>query len=198
MKKSLIIVVTTLILVGVSHKVHSQYNISAHLGPAVLDKHAMIDMLGWNIGLQVSRPVFDKGLGLFAGFEVTDHGKSSDVGDYYNFHNLSLTTGMKYRYHATEKFGLFASTGLLINYLIRTDVTHFGITGKIDSPFKLGLKVDVGLLFYQKVSLSLNFLGPKKYDMTGERIINKNIHTIDLGEESVTIIALVLGYRYKF
>ncbi len=194
MKKPLVFLVTALLLVGLSQKAQSQYYLTPHLGPASPTSPAK---LGVNIGLQLSRPVFDKGLGLFAGFEVTDHGDRSYLGDYYKFLNLSLSAGMKYTLHATNNFALFTNTGLLLNYLIRTDVTYFSITGKIDSPLKMGLKIGVGLLFFQKFSISANYLGPQKYNMTGEWIINDSMYTIDLGERSIGILTIALGYKIK-
>ena len=202
---------------------YSQSSVTIHFGPSFpLSDFSLEDLdnedaggaaIGLNVGLQFIYPVTEFGLGIYGGIDFHYNGLTKDVKNdieeyyenigiinadikFYKYLNLPIAAGLNYTFQASDKVGLFANAGLVVNSLKITDMelkTHRqAVSAKMDVANNIGFKIGGGMIINQKISFSLDYLGLGIHDIKGE------VRTIDIsdhveGEMKVDLFTLTLG-----
>lgn len=174
---------------------------------------------GINIGLQYSYQFPNRGIGIFAGldfvynniineFKVSMDTLFSHFGyesyEFPKYYNIPISAGLEYLYEINEKFSLLCNLGMTYNFFKVTDYTYDTMFGdyayEADWANNIGFKTAIGILYKQKASISLDFLGLGKHDV--------NIKTIDSGtisgtledefitEAKVNMLTLTFGWNF--
>ncbi len=173
--------------------------------------------IGFNIGLKYTYQLSDNGLGLFAGLDFNYNGLTRDTkndieeafeslgllgADYtfYNYYNIPFSGGVNYTYMANEKVDLFGNAGITVNLLKISDFVVEGsgikITSKYDLASALGFRVGGGILFNEKFSIAIDYLGLGRHDING-KARSDGIPTKDIDFDStVSLLTMRLGYNF--
>ncbi len=224
MKKKTLVAICFLLTVCSTTKLHSQGNVSIHLGPSLpVSDFASDDgptgaaaAIGLNIGVQYRYPFRENGFGLFGGLDLHYNGLKKSAKDatenvlkildlkeadikYPKYINIPLTAGLDYTFQVDYSVALFAQGGLAVNFLKATDLViganDLEFRSKTDLATGIGFKVGGGVLIKDRFSISIDYLGLGKHDIDGSVQGHGVSQKID-GEQKVTMLALALGVKF--
>jgi hypothetical protein len=170
---------------------------------------------GINIGFQYSYQFPNKGIGIFAGLDfiyndiINEYKVSMDTlfsrfgyenYEFPKYYNIPISAGLEYLYEINEKLSLLCNLGMTYNFFKVTDYTYdtmFGDEANIaDWASSFGFKTAIGILYKQKASISIDFLGLGKHEVDIKRI---NSGTVEMGgteEAKVNMLTLTFGWNF--
>ena len=152
--------------------------------------------IGFNVGLEYSFPVSDKGFQVFVGTDffynelkketkdlvtglLTSFGATSVDFDHSKYYNIPISTGVKYWLETTETASFYFDAGLTLNFLkitdatseVRTDVGNINSTIQYEDATKIGFRLGVGALIKDKILTSADYL------LLGDHNVSSRINT---------------------
>jgi opacity protein-like surface antigen len=170
---------------------------------------------GINIGLQYSYQFPNRGIGIFAGvdfvyndiineFKVSMDSIFSDFGyksyEFPKYYNIPISAGLEYIYEINEKFSLLCNLGLTYNFFKATDYTFDYTSGdyayEADWATNFGFKTAIGILYKQKASISIDFLGLGKHEVDIKRIKSGTVEMEGTEEAKVNMLTLTVGWNF--
>jgi opacity protein-like surface antigen len=170
---------------------------------------------GINIGLQYSYQFPNKGIGIFAGldfvyndiineFKVSMDTLFSHFGyDSYEFpkyYNIPISAGLEYIYEINGKLSLLCNLGMTYNFFKVTDFTYDTMSGDdatiADWASSFGFKTAIGILYKQKASISIDFLGLGKHEVDAIMVYNGTIEQEFTQEVKVNMLTVTLGWNF--
>jgi hypothetical protein len=170
---------------------------------------------GINIGLQYSYQFPNRGIGVFAGldfvyndiineFKVSMDSIMSHFGYesyvFPKYFNIPISAGLEYIYEINEKFSLLCNLGMTYNFFKVTDYTYDTMLGdlafKADWASNIGFKTAIGILYKQKASISIDFLGLGKHEVD-IKMIDTGTEELDGSKEAkVNMLTLTVGWNF--
>jgi len=172
---------------------------------------------GINIGLQYSYQFPNRGIGIFAGldfvyndiineFKVSMDTLFSRFGyesyEFPKYYNIPISAGLEYLYEINEKFSLLCNLGMTYNFFKVTDYTYDTMFGDqafvADWASNFGFKTAVGILYKQKASISIDFLGLGKHEVDIKAIDSGMVEVEEefVQEAKVNMLTLTIGWSF--
>jgi hypothetical protein len=170
---------------------------------------------GINIGLQYSYQFPNRGIGVFAGldfvyndiineFKVSMDSIFSDFGyesyEFPKYYNIPISAGLEYIYEINEKFSLLCNLGMTYNFFKVTDYIYDYMFGdyayKADWASNIGFKTAIGILYKQKASISIDFLGLGKHEVDIKMIDSGTVEDEGIKEAKVNMLTITLGWNF--
>jgi len=170
---------------------------------------------GINVGLQYFYQFPNRGIGIFAGIdfvyndiinEYKDSAESilGDLGhesfEFPKYYNIPISAGLEYIYEINEKLSLFSSIGVTYNFFKVTDYTYDNTFGDLahlaDWANNIGFKTAIGILYKQKVSISIDFLGLGKHEVDVKLVDSGTVEMEGTGEVKVNMLMVTLGWNF--
>ena len=172
---------------------------------------------GLGLGLQYLYPITQNGLNLFCGVDLFYNGlkKSvkNDIEDMYNsllgisngeynffkMINVPISAGLNYTFKSNEKLSVFGNAGITYNFYKITDfvIKAFNETITVESDLsqQFGFKIGGGLLFNDKTSFTINYLGLGKHDLNVSVSGGGMTEKID-SHQKVDMVTITLGIKF--
>jgi hypothetical protein len=170
---------------------------------------------GINIGLQYSYQFPNRGIGIFAGldfvyndiineFKVSMDSIFSDFGyesyEFPKYYNIPISAGLEYIYEINEKFSLLCNLGMTYSFFKVTDYTHDTMFGdyayEADWASNIGFKTVIGILYKQKASISIDFLGLGKHEVDVKMVDSGTVENEFIAEAKVNMLTLTFGWNF--
>ncbi len=170
---------------------------------------------GINIGLQYSYQFPNRGIGIFAGIDfvyndiINEYKDSveSILGDFgyesFEFpknYNIPISAGLEYIYEINEKLSLLSSIGVTYNFFKVTDYTYDNTFGDLahiaDWANNIGFKTAIGILYKQKASISIDFLGLGKHEVDLKLVNSGTVEMEGTEEAKVNMLTVTLGWNF--
>ncbi len=170
---------------------------------------------GINIGFQYSYQFPNKGIGIFAGidfiyndiineYKVSVDSIFSNIGyenyEFPKYYNIPVSAGLEYIYEINEKLSLLSNLGMTYNFFKVTDYTYDTMTGDeaiiADWASSFGFKTAIGILYKQKASISIDFLGLGKHEVDIEVIDSGPTEGKGVKEAKVNMLTLTIGWNF--
>ena len=204
----------------------SQSRFNIHVGPAFpLSKIDMYEIryndntvsssakTGINIGLQYSYQFTNRDIGIFAGIDfvynniINEFKVSMDTlfSRYESFvfpkyYNIPISAGLEYKYKINEKYSLLCNLGITYNFFKVTDYTYDTMFGDMlfetDLANSFGFRTAIGILYKQKASISIDFLGLGKHEVDIKMIDTGTLEMEGTKEAKVNMLTLTLGWNF--
>jgi opacity protein-like surface antigen len=170
---------------------------------------------GINIGLQYSYQFPNRGIGIFAGldfvyndiineFKVSIDTILSHIGheshEFPKYYNIPISAGLEYIYEINEKFSLLCNLGMTYNFFKVTDYTYDYTFGdyayEADWATNFGFKAAIGILYKQKASISIDFLGLGKHEVDVKMADTGTVEDEFIAEAKVNMLTVTLGWNF--
>lgn len=170
---------------------------------------------GINIGIQYSYQFPNRGIGIFAGLDfvyndvINEYKDSveSILGDFRyesfefpKYYNIPISAGIEYIYEIDEKLSLLCNLGMTYNFFKVTDYTYDNMFGDYahiaDWANNIGFKTAIGILYKQKASISIDFLGLGKHEVDVKMIDSGTVEDEFIAEAKVNMLTLTLGWNF--
>lgn len=170
---------------------------------------------GINVGIQYSYQFPNRGIGIFAGIDIVyndiinEFKESMDTlfshfgyesYEFPKYYNIPISAGLEYIYEINEKFSLLCNLGMTYNFFKVTDYTHdtmFGdYTYEADWASNIGFKTAIGILYNQKASISIDFLGLGKHEVDIKAIDSGTVEDEFIAEAKVNMLTLTIGWNF--
>lgn len=170
---------------------------------------------GINIGFQYSYQFPNRGIGIFAGldfvyndiineFKVSMDSLFSHFGyesyEFPKYYNIPISAGLEYIYEINEKFSLLCNLGMTYNFFKVTDYTYDTMFSDIahiaDWASNIGFKTAIGILYKQKASISIDFLGLGKHEVDVKMVDGGTVEDEFVAEAKVNMLTLTIGWNF--
>ena len=170
---------------------------------------------GINIGFQYSYQFPNRGIGIFAGldfvyndiineFKVSMDSLFSHFGyesyEFPKYYNIPISAGLEYIYEINEKLSLLCNLGMTYNFFKVTDYTYDTMFGdhafEADWASNIGFKTAIGILYKQKASISIDFLGLGKHEVDIKMIDSGTVEDEGIKEAKVNMLTITLGWNF--
>jgi opacity protein-like surface antigen len=223
MKLLRVFVVIVLILITYTES-YSQSRYNFHIGPSFpLSK---IDLYGFgfneyevyssartgiNIGFQYSYQIANSGIGLFAGIDFLYNGVIKEYKDsvehyltiigyesieFPKYYNIPISTGIEYVLKTGGKLSLFSNIGITYNFFKASDQIRDDLVNETDWSNSLGFRAALGVLFKQKASISIDYLGLGEHEIKS-RLVSSGSGEMEY-DTKTTINMLTLTFGWNF
>ena len=170
---------------------------------------------GINIGFQYSYQFPIKGVSIFAGLDfvfndVIDEFKDSV--EYYlslmsqrsfefpKYYNIPISAGIEYIYEINDKLSLFGNLGMTYNFFKVSDYTWENnwsdFAYEADWADNFGFKTALGILYKQKASVSIDFLGLGKHEVDVKMVDSGTVEDESISEAKVNMLTLTFGWNF--
>jgi len=170
---------------------------------------------GINIGLQYSYQFPNRGIGIFAGIDfvyndiINEYKVSMDTlfsvfgyesYEFPKYYNIPISAGLEYLYEINEKFSLLCNLGMTYNFFKVTNYTYDTMFGdfayEADWANNFGFKTAIGVLYKQKASFSIDFLGLGKHEVDIKTIDSGTVEDEGTVEAKVNMLTLTFGWNF--
>jgi len=170
---------------------------------------------GIDIGLQYSYQFPNRGIGIFAGVDFVYNdiinefkdSVESILGDFRyesfefpKYYNIPISAGLEYIYEINEKLSLLCNLGMTYNFFKVIDYTYDNIFGdyahKADWANNIGFKTAIGILYKQKASISIDFLGLGEHDVDVKLIDSGTVEDESTVEAKVNMLTVTIGWNF--
>ena len=170
---------------------------------------------GINIGFQYSYQFPNRGVGIFAGLDFVYNDVIKEFKDsvlYYSsliseqsfvfpkYFNIPVSAGLEYKYEIIEELSLFGNLGMTYNFFKVTDFTWENNWSdrayEEDWADNFGFKTAIGILYKQKASISIVFLGLGKHKVDLKTIYSGTVEDESISEVKVNMLTLTFGWNF--
>jgi hypothetical protein len=170
---------------------------------------------GINIGFQYAYQFPNRGIGIFAGLDFVYNDVIKEFKDsveyyltYYSlksfefpkYYNIPISAGLEYIYGINEKLSLFCNLGMTYNFFKVTDYTWDDTWGDLvyeaDWANNIGFKTAIGILYKQKASISIDFLGLGKHEVDVKMVSGGTVEDEFIAEAKVNMLTLTIGWNF--
>ncbi len=170
---------------------------------------------GINIGLQYSYQFPNRGVGIFAGIDFVYNdviNEFKDSVEYYltlmsprtfefpKYYNIPISAGLEYIYKINEKLSLFCNLGMTYNFFKVTDYTTDHTWGdyayEADWANNIGFKTAIVILYKQKASISIDFLGLGKHEVDVKFVRGGTVEDEGIVDAKVNMLTLTFGWNF--
>ncbi len=136
---------------------------------------------GLNIGFQYNYQITTSGLGVYAGLDFTYNGINKAYKDemekffslfgiddykFEAFYNIPLSLGGFYKYSVNDNIALYGNAGATFNFFKMSDFVMGDRTLEADWSNNLGFMVGAAIIYKDRVSFQVNYLGLGKHEFT--------------------------------
>ena len=170
---------------------------------------------GINAGIQYAYQFPNRGIGIFAGLDfvyndiINEYKVSMDTlmsgfgWENYVFpkyYNIPISAGLEYIYEINEELSLLSNVGMTYNFFKVTDYTYDTMFSEVlheaDWASNIGFKAAIGILYKQKASLSIDFLGLGKHDVNIKMIDGGTVEEEFIKDAKVNMLTLTVGWNF--
>jgi opacity protein-like surface antigen len=170
---------------------------------------------GINIGIQYSYQFPNRGIGIFAGLDFVYNDVINEYKDsvesirgvfgyesfeFPKYYNIPISAGLEYIYEINEKLSLLCNLGMTYNFFKVTDYTYNNMFGDYahiaDWANSFGFKTAIGILYKQKASISIDFLGLGEHEVDVKTLHSGTVEDEFIAEAKVNMLTLTIGWNF--
>lgn len=202
----------------------SQSTLNIHIGPSIslsgsgpysftIGGEDIISSagMGFDIGIEYSYQWSDKGFGAFTSFDFIRNGVNDEYKDAAErfsdgfettliklpvYVSLPLSAGLFYKYSATKALSLFFKPGATVNFMTMTDYQWDHATLESDWSTSIGYRIGIGVMYNERVSLCVDYLGLGNHELAGRRISETLPLDEYTNEVNIQLLTLTVGWNF--
>ncbi len=110
--------------------------------------------------------------------------------------NLPISAGLFYKYEASNSVSLYCSSGMTFNFMKVADYEWEYGTYERDWSTSIGFRIGVGVLFKERYSLGVDYLGLGKHDSVGRQIPDEYSHGDYNDELNIHLLTITAGWNF--